>query len=70
MLIPAIFDMINALPDGLRSTAFIQEILTYAQRYLPMFDIGFSWVSFSLIGLIVGLGIHFLRRQNSAIVEE
>lgn len=69
-LIPAIFDMINALPDGLRSTAFVQEILTYAQRYLPMFDIGFSWVSFSLVGLIVGLGIHFLRRQNSAVVEE
>ena len=69
-LIPALFDMINALPDVLRSTSIIQNILSYAQRYLPMFDLGFSWVTFSLGGLFIGIIIHFAKRASFTAVED
>lgn len=68
-LIPALFDMINALPDALRSTSIIQTILSYAERYLPMFNLGFSWLTFSLAGLIIGLTIHFARGTSYATIE-
>ena len=69
-LIPALFDMINALPDVLHSTSIIQNILSYAQRYLPMFDLGFSWVTFSLGGLFIGIIIHFAKRASFTAVED
>lgn len=69
-LIPALFDMINALPDALRSTSIIQTILSYAERYLPMFNLGFSWLTFSLAGLIIGLTIHFARGTSYATIED
>ena len=69
-LIPALFDMINALPDPLHSMPVIQNILSYAQHYLPMFDIGFSWLCFSLGGLIIGLIIHFIKRASYSTVTD
>lgn len=69
-LIPALFDMINAFPDALRSTSIIQTILSYAERYLPMFNLGFSWLTFSLAGLIIGLTIHFARGTSYATIED
>lgn len=69
-LIPALFDMINTLPEVLRSTPLIQAILSYAERYLLMFHLGFSWLTFSLAGLIIGLIIHFVKQFNYSAVED
>ncbi|GMM17384.1 hypothetical protein LAYK3_04990 [Lactobacillus amylovorus subsp. amylovorus] len=69
-LIPALFDTINTLPEVLRSTPLIQAILSYAERYLPMFHLGFSWLTFSLAGLIIGLIIHFVKQFNYSAVKD
>ena len=62
-LIPAFFDMLNALPAGLKETALVQTLLKFAQTYFPFFDLGFGWVCFSLLGLIIGLGGYFMRKK-------
>lgn len=69
-LIPALFDMINTLPEVLRSTPLIQANLSYAERHLPMFHLGFIWLTFSLAGLIIGLIIHFVKQFNYSAVKD
>lgn len=66
-LIPAIFDLLNALPPVLRNTEFVQVLIKFAEKFFPLFSIGFSWTLFSLTGLVIGLLIHFLKRNNKII---
>ena len=59
--IVASLDFIKALPFGID--------MSLASKYLPLFDIGFSWVLFSILGLILGLIIDKIRKnrlKNSA----
>lgn len=63
-LIPAFFDLINALPDELKNTAFAQGIINFGQKYFPLFSMGFSWIIFSLVGLILGLAIYFGKKNK------
>lgn len=65
-LIPAIFDMINALPAVIRDTQIIQTFIKFAEKYIPLFHLGFGWIVFSILGLIIGLAIHFLRSNSYA----
>lgn len=65
-LIPAFFDMLNALPDSLHSTAFLQGMLGFAQHYFPFFSLGFGWLSFGITGFVIALAIHFLRGWRSS----
>lgn len=64
-VIPAIFDLFNAMPPVLRDTSWAQAIIKFAQAYLPMYDLGFSWISFSAVGLIIGLIIHFVKKGKT-----
>lgn len=54
-LFAAIFDMINALPDSIKSTNFISKILEFSGKFLPGFNIGFGWVVPAIIGFIIGV---------------
>lgn len=63
-LIPAFFDLINALPTELRNTTFAQSVINFGQNHFPLFSMGFSWIIFSLVGLIFGLAIYFFRSKN------
>lgn len=69
-LIPAIFDMINALPEPLHSLHFIQTLINFAQHYLPLFNLGFGWLTFGILGFIIGLIAHLIRSRNYAPVED
>lgn len=70
-LIPAFFDMLNALPAGLHGSRLLQALLGFAQQYFPFFNLGFGWLTFALAGLILGLIIHILRaRRRPALVNE
>lgn len=60
-LIPAIFDMINALPAPLKDLSLIKTIVEFAKKYIPLFHLGFGWLLFSILGLILGLIIHFIK---------
>lgn len=63
-LIPAFFDMINALPAGLHNTALIQALTGFATHYFPFFSLGFGWLSFGIAGMAIGLIAHAIRRQS------
>ena len=65
-LIPAFFDMANALPAPLSNLAAIKAMLAFANQYFPFFKLGFGWLSFGIIGMILGLIIHFAKASHSA----
>ncbi|MDK7935519.1 branched-chain amino acid transport system II carrier protein [Lactobacillus crispatus] len=70
-LIPAFFDMLNALPAGLHESRLLQTLLGFAQQYFPFFNLGFGWLTFGIAGLILGLICHVLRvRKRLGLISE
>lgn len=53
----AIFDFINALPFDID--------ISFVEKFLPFFNIGFSWIVPSVIGLIVGLLLNKIKYKVS-----
>ena len=49
----AIFDFIKTLPFSIN--------VSFISKFLPLFDIGFSWILPSIIGLIIGLILNHLK---------
>lgn len=69
-LIPALFDMANALPAPLNGLPAIKAMIAFANQYFPFFKLGFGWLSFGIIGMALGLIIHFASAKRFAIVAE
>ena len=57
--VAAIFDFIKTLPDGIKELIHADAILGPVEEYLPFFKLGLGWVIPAVIGLIVGLVLHF-----------
>lgn len=57
----AILDLLHALPAGALQAIRLGFLVDAADRYLPLFGLGLGWVCPALIGLALGLGLHFLR---------
>lgn len=56
-LITMLFTMIPALYDGLRTAGFeLATATNWMATNLPLFGFGLGWVSFSVVGFILGLG--------------
>lgn len=60
----SIADGLNALPAGIKSISFIDNILAFYSRYLPLFDIGMGWVFPAILGLIIGWIISLVKKQD------
>ena len=70
-LIPAFFDMLNALPANLHDSQLLQTLLGFAQQYFPFFSLGFGWLTFGIAGLILGLICHVLKaRKRLELISE
>lgn len=70
-LLPAIFDMLNALPSSLHQMQWVQSCLSFAQHYFPFFSLGFGWLTFGICGLALGLAYHYLnQRRTEAMAPE
>ena len=54
-IVPALLDFVNSLPDPIKEYKKIEQILDFADSYLPLFDYGFGWISLAAIGFIIGL---------------
>ncbi|MGY3766337.1 branched-chain amino acid transport system II carrier protein [Vagococcus vulneris] len=55
-LIASVIDTINVLPETIiRSHAGLLLIISVAERYIPLFTLGLSWVPCALTGFIIGL---------------
>lgn len=59
--VPAFLDMIAAFPPLVRQSAFGKMLASFQQGVLPFASLGMDWVVPALIGLVLGLGVHFLR---------
>ncbi|MEG2602609.1 MAG: branched-chain amino acid transport system II carrier protein, partial [Carnobacterium sp.] len=60
----SIADGLNALPAGVKSISFIDNILAFYSRYLPLFDIGMGWVFPAILGLIIGWIIILVKKKE------
>lgn len=53
-IIASILDALNSLPSDIKDSCFIKLLLNFAKDYLPLFNIGMSWVIFATVGFILG----------------
>ena len=69
-VVPAFFDMIVAFPKVVSHSTFGLAVGNL-RAHLPLASIGMSWIVPALVGLVVGLLVHFVRRNSlPEMVEE
>ncbi len=61
--IAAFFDLVKTLPEGLRATLHLDPVVAAAQKLLPFFALNLGWVVPALVGLSLGLVIHWSRKK-------
>ena len=59
--VAAVFDLVKALPAALVERLHLGVLLDVAQKLLPLFNKGMGWLVPALIGLAIGLALHWLR---------
>lgn len=66
-MISAFFEGLNAMPGFVKQQHLIAKLLDGANKYLPLYEYGFSWLLFATIGILVGilLSIYQRNRVNS-----
>ena len=62
----ALLDFIKAMPAGAQAAIHADAILAPAHAYLPFFTLGLGWVVPAVVGLIVGLILHFAFPKKAA----
>ena len=65
-LVAAIYDLLYALPAAVKAALRLNGILEFLTRVLPLAELGLGWILPALLGFVVGLAIHFLRRPAKA----
>ena len=60
-LVGALYDFVAALPSGLLVACRLDGVLETLKTALPLAKLGLFWVLPALLGLAIGLVIHFLR---------
>jgi len=62
--IAALFDLIKTLPASIRTGLHLDGATAIAGKILPLFDLNLGWIVPSLIGLFLGLVIHWSRKKT------
>ena len=65
-LIAALYDFLMALPAGVRDALGGDVIQQFVVGFLPFAGLGLGWICPALLGLMIGLVIHFARPPKSA----
>lgn len=65
-LIAALYDFAAALPASLRAACHLDGILAVLKETLPLAKLGLFWVLPALLGLVIGLAVHFTRGSKAA----
>lgn len=63
-LIASFIDGIKASPEFISNTAFAHAIITFGEKYLPLFSIGMGWLLPAIIGFIIGIVVYILRKDR------
>ena len=66
-LVPAIFDLIAHLPAPIAGTQFYKAVSQFRLQYLPLANIGLSWVVPTILGLVISIFIHVWHRKTNKI---
>lgn len=61
-MVAALIDLLRALPAATQELLHTVPLVTVAETYLPLCDLGFGWVCPALVGLVIGLLLHRARR--------
>ena len=61
----AIFDFMKTLPAGVQSSLHLDRLVTFARRYLPLFDLNLGWLLPACLGFVLGLVIHLRSRSKT-----
>lgn len=59
-LIGAIYDLLRTLPEGLRSLLRLDGLIQAVGQILPLSSLGLGWICPALLGLGIGLLLHYL----------
>ena len=65
-LVGAVYDLLHALPEGVRTACHLDGLLTALKGILPLAELGLGWVCPALLGLAIGLVIRAFRRGKTA----
>lgn len=65
-LVGAVYDLLRSLPENLRALLHLDGLIEAVGNVLPLSGIGFGWVCPAIIGLVIGLLLHFSRRKKAA----
>lgn len=60
--VAAVFDLLRALPADIKSRFHLEGVLALAQKILPWFKLNLGWVVPALIGLALGMALHYGRK--------
>ncbi len=63
----SMFDLFKTLPAGLQNALQLEGCVTFAGKYLPLYDMGLGWVLPAVIGLLIGLIISRMSGYHAGI---
>ena len=63
-IVPAILDMIASFPPIISHQSWALQLKAFQLKFLPFADIGMDWVIPAIIGLVIGLILHFMKKEK------
>lgn len=63
-IIPAILDMIASFPPIVSHQSWALQLKAFQLKFLPFADIRMDWVIPAIIGLVIGLILHFMKKEK------
>ena len=60
-LVAAVYDFLAALPKNVIAALRLTNVLDFVKEALPFAKLGLGWVCPALIGLAIGLIVHFCK---------
>lgn len=62
-VVPALGDMVVAFPSVVSQSSFGLAVASL-RNHLPLANMGLSWLVPALVGLVVGLVVHFVKTKK------
>ena len=60
-VVPAFFDMVATFPAVISQSSFGKAVFNFQHHYLPLANYSLSWLVPALVGLLLGLGVHYYK---------
>lgn len=60
----AFFDLLINLPESISKSNFVTSILTFPNKYLPGFSLGFGWIIPTMLGFVIGYMIDKAKNKS------